>query len=388
MGYKEDYMKYDILNFRPLVPMGAVRDDDNLDKYIDDPDYEAEIKYDGYAMIGWFTPTTARFTTRSVEIESFRAGNPVMNERTDHMPHFKNLQHDLYGTIVDGQIWKEGCTSHDITSMIGGLPQTSWENQKREGKVHYIIYDVIQWLGKDVTNEPRWKRRNFARDVVEHLKAFNPEVAKYIHFVEIVPHEEKRQRYEEIVAAGGEGLVLKHIESKYYEGKINNGKGVPAKHKASKSKGIPYTPWVKWKKYDTFDCVVLGFNPAEMKYTGKEIETWPYWQNQITGEKFIRHDYAEHPIFDTDIPITKGHYYGWPGSIIFGQYSDGEMIEVGNTSGISEHWKEIFKSESDLYIGRVVEVGAMERIKKTGALREPRFIRFRDDKNDFECVIE
>ena len=37
-------------------------------------------------------------------------------------------------------------------------------------------------------------------------------------------------------------------------------------------------------------------------------------------------------------------------------------------------------------IGTVIEVGANELIKKTGKLRHPRFMRFREDKEADRCI--
>jgi ATP dependent DNA ligase domain len=398
----KDYFGREIdLNFRALIPMGAVLIKDGMDEFINDPDYIAEVKYDGYRMIGWFEEDKIRYTTRSVAVESIRSGSPMPTERTDNVPHLRDMKHDLYGTIIDGEFYKPGCRSHDITSMIGGLPETSIANQEREGYVHYVIYDILQYKGEDLTGKPLHQRRLYLKEVLDQLYIINENaefpkgylIEDYVYLSERVPHENKRTTYEKVVAEGGEGLILKHVDSNYHLGKIDkNGKGVPSKIKASSRNGLKHTPWVKWKKYDTFDCVIMGFEPATIEYKGNELETWKYWEDSDEIKlqfinKYEAYKYAtEHGIEIR--PITKFHFYGWPGAIQFGQYKDGKLIKVGDTSGISDENRKKFAENPDAYIGKVVEVGAMERIKKTNALREPRFLRFRDDKNDFECVIE
>lgn len=386
----------DLLNFRPVIPMGAVLIKEGLQKYINNPDYIAEVKYDGYRMLGWLGEYN-RYTTRSVAIDSVREGNPAPTERTDNVPHLRNLNHDLYGTVVDGEFWKPGCRSHDITSMIGGFPETSIANQEREGWVWYVIYDIIQFKGINVEDLPYKKRRELLeKEVYPNLVSLNPKWADHIILSEIVPQKYKITRYEEIVAAGGEGLILKHKDSTYHEGKIDkNGKGVPAKITANSRNGLKHTPWVKWKKYENFDCVIMGFGEASIEYKGNEIETWQFWEDD-DGHKLVLNGMEEATNYSnyngqSVRAITKFHYYNWPGSIIFGQYDeDGKLIEVGNTSGISDQLRKEFAENPEQFVGRVIVVGAMERIKKTKALREPRLIELRSawDKPANECIIE
>lgn len=367
--------------------MGAIPMKEGIEEFANNPDYIAEVKYDGFRMLGWIDEGRVRFTTRSVAVESARAGNPWPTERTDNLPHLRDMQTgDLYGTLLDGEIWKLGCTSHDITSMVGGLPENSIANQEAEGYVTYKMYDILQYKGEDVTHLPYWKRRELLEQVYYYLNDINENIVinspslgldpaalinNYIGISEIVPHDEKESTYTKLITSGGEGMILKHVESTYHIGKIHKGKGVPSKVKASSRNGLKWSPWVKWKKKDTFDCVVLGFSNPTRVYKGSEpLDNWPYWEN---GE-----------------PITKRYHNGWPGAIVFGQYHNGELVEVGNTSGITEEWLERFKNNPHDYIGKVIVVEAMERIKKTNALREPRFLYFREswDKSPEECIIE
>ncbi|GEM_PF-2229217 len=405
---KNKESEVDILNFRPLIPMGAVKPKnyDELVQYIEDPDYIREIKYDGYRMPSWFS-NIIRFTTRSIAIETARNGSPWPTERTDNIPHLKILKHNFNGTIPDGEIWKPGCRSHDITSMIGGLPETSLANQIEKGFVHYMMYDMIQYKGTDFRRVQYHERRRILEDFYQEMLYMNrdwyfehpvtkeilcKDIKDFFHISEIVPFEGSKERWEQIVADGGEGMILKHKNSLYYEGEIRDGKGHPSKVRANKKKGILFIPWLKWKKGDTFDVVITGFKPAEVDYTGKDITSWSYWMTD-DGHKFTATGLEQ--ATDRGMsdgmqvkPITKFHYYGWIGSVSFGQYKDGELVEVGYTSGIKDEMRQEFTENQDKYKGMVAEVFAMEQVPKTGALREPRFIRIRDDKNAFECVIE
>lgn len=397
----------EILEFRPFIPMGAIKEQsEKLEIYIDNPDYISEIKYDGYRMVSWVGSNNIRFTTRNVGKETVRNGSPWPTERTDNVPHLKILRHNHNGTLPDGEIWKPGCRSHDITSMIGGLPETSLTNQIEKGFVHYMMYDMAYYKGKDIRQCGYSERRKILEDFYNEMLYINrdwyfehpvtkeilcKDIKEFLHVSEIVPFEGRRERWEQIVADGGEGMILKHKDSFYYEGLIRDGKAEPAKVKANKKKGIPFTPWVKWKKYDTFDVVIMGFEPAEVDYTGKYPETCQFWEDS-EGYKFMASgiEDATDKCIQRGLsckPITKFHYYGWIGSITFGQYKDGELIQVGNTSGIKDEMRKEFTENKEKYIGLVAEVGSMEQLKN-GSLREPRFLKIRQDKNAFECIVE
>lgn len=402
--------KEDLLRFRPIIQMGAIKPrPDELKAAIEDENYVAEVKYDGYRMLSWQGYNSSRFTTRSIAIETIRAGNPMPTERTDCIPHLINLKNgNLNGTILDGEIWKPNCRSHDITSMVGGLPETSLENQTRDGFVIYMMYDILQYRGNLVTDLPYFERRKLLINVYQELLLLNkdwkfkhPEteeilcndLSNYLKVSEVVPHNKLEETFRKVVLDGGEGLILKHIDSKYHEGKIGkNGKGVPSKVKANKKKGIPFTPWIKYKKIDTVDCVIMGFSPATIDYTGNDINTWQYWLDEETNEKIM----ADAMPIEASLealqygykPITKFHFYDWPGAIILGQYNKkNELIEIGQTSGITDEMRKEFANNPEKYIGKVCEVEVMEQLKN-GALREPRFIQIREnDKNAFECRL-
>ena len=383
-----------MIELRKIIPMGAIKPNvDELKVAIANPDYISEVKYDGYRMV-CYMDKEIRFTTRSIAIESARNGNPTPTERTLNLPHLTCLKHNHSGTIPDGEIWKPGCTSHDITSAIGGFAETSLFNQIRDGFVSYMMYDLLQYKGKDLRSEPYTERRKMLEEFHSDMLYINRSwyfedqicftIKDYLKISEVIPFEGREQKYLEIVESGGEGIILKHKDSLYYEGKISGGKGVPAKIKANKKKGIHFTPWIKWKKKDTFDCVITGYEPASVNYTGSDVSK--YWMSSTTNFK-----YEGNQELISDIPITKFHFKGWIGSIKFGQYDkNGNLIEVGFTSGMSDEIREMFSENKEKYIGRVIKIEAMERIKVTKALREPRFkeLRIEGDKNANECIID
>jgi ATP-dependent DNA ligase len=136
--------------------------------------------------------------------------------------------------------------------------------------------------------------------------------------------KDKRCLYETILATGKEGIMLKRLDATYVEG------------------GRPSNNWIKAKKSATFDCVVLGFSQGAGKY-------------------------------NTQI-----------GAVIFGQYRDGKLIQLGQASGMTDSIRGLMSKYPEQYLGRVAEIKGMERLR-SGALRHPQFVRIRTDKRPSEC---
>ena len=140
---------------------------------------------------------------------------------------------------------------------------------------------------------------------------------------------------ERILSEGGEGIILKDTTAIY---------GEPKK-------------WVKVKKEINADVVIMGYEDA------KEISTKS----------------------DGTVSVTKYHLQGWIGAIIFGQYKDGTLVEMGRTSGFDDETRMLLSEHKKKYLGKVIEIKANER-EPEGAFRHPQFKQFRFDKEAKDCV--
>lgn len=139
----------------------------------------------------------------------------------------------------------------------------------------------------------------------------------------------------DIWARGGEGIILKHAGSTYTEEKL----------------------WVKVKKEETEDVVIMGYDDAKAEST------------KVTGVT----------------SVTKYAKKGWIGAVRFGQYRDGKLVDCGKCSGMDDKLREELSLNGGKYIGTVVEILANER-EETGKFRHPRWVGFREDKNPKDCV--
>lgn len=143
--------------------------------------------------------------------------------------------------------------------------------------------------------------------------------------------------YEAIVAAKGEGLIVKNPDAKYEVG------------------GRPNHTWFKVKAAQTFDVVVTGFTDANKGVTGK--------------------------------------FEGLIGAIEFSAYlPDGTLQYVGKCSGMNDaerrRWTTI--RDSGDTTDRVIEVRANDLVG-SGEYRTPRhpqFVTERIDKNPADCTMD
>ena len=64
-----------------------------------------------------------------------------------------------------------------------------------------------------------------------------------------------------------------------------------------------------------------------------------------------------------------------------------EIIQyLGKCSGMTDGQRQLMSDHPERYIGRVIEIGAMERTKD-GKFRHPQFKMLRDDKDAKMCVM-
>ena len=162
---------------------------------------------------------------------------------------------------------------------------------------------------------------------LEYLDRIRPKFeGDLVHFLPwLMSSTAKRVLYDDILSLGGEGVMLKHRDGLYEEG------------------ARPAGNWYKMKKQATFDCVVMGFTPGQ------------------------------------------GRYAGGVGAVVFGQYVNGMLVELGQASGMTDGIRKDMGDFPNQYTGKVVEIKGQERLR-SGAIRHPQFKGMRPDKSPKSCV--
>ena len=314
----------------------------------DDPNTRAEVKLDGHRFKLHITPGENRLDSRrkSSVTEHF-------SEKTDNAPGIRDvpLWEVLDGTVFDGELCA-GETSSEVSHALG-----SHATPEEKAAIKYVVFDILFYNGTDMRNLQEHGRRS----LLESMFELEPLASlKNIVLIEQTPQTpaEKEAILLKELAAGREGVMVKDRTAIY-------GKG-----------------WTKVKKAASYDVVVMGFDSPKQWSTKKGDET------------------------ETE---TKYWAAGLIGAVIFGQYHEGELVEMGRCSGMDDALRTQLSEGQDArtggekgeqgthtadwpYLGKPFEVEAQERTPpgssryKLGAFRHPRFIRWREDKSAEQCI--
>jgi ATP-dependent DNA ligase len=314
-----------------------------------DPMWIAEEKYDGERRIAQFCGKVVRFTGTPSRV----TGKPV--EKTEQVPQLSGWfdkkaggvplpdsvpPASLDGTVLDGELIMpedvkvDGGGSKYVTAISNSSPEEAVRKQMERGWLRYVVFDCLFYKGKDV----RELRLDERRCLV--AKAMDAWVNPFTLYSIADFNDAKRAWLDDILAGGGEGVILKRRDHKYGD-----------------ERG-----WVKVKGEWTADVVIMGFEDAK--------ET----SRKVNGE----------------VSMTKYAAAGLIGAIRCGQkrppqHANEGFIEIATVSGMTDELRKDFTNDPKAYIGRVIEIKHNGR-EPTGRFRHPRFKRFRSDKRPEDCV--
>lgn len=283
----------------PMLASSPKDQEKELKKIKKKDNWIAEEKIDGSRYVAELKPDKTVFQSRTGKVYE---DNPKLNHINFAVP-------ELDGTILDGEY--DGRSAESLS------------------KNPYYVLDVIQYKGKNQEDKPLYKRKLLRDQVVEQLRFHYPK--KYIKVPESRPAKKADEFFKEIVDRGGEGIVLKNLNSKYEEGKESK-------------------DWEKIKKNKTYDVVITDVIKSTSQTFGPSgLDTFKSLEGSVYNKR-------------------------------------GKLVPVTHIPATSfTHAQHKNLDPAALY-GKVAEVEAMG-IDSQGKLRHPRFIRWRPDKPAKDCRI-
>ena len=344
-------------------------------KACDDGTWFAELKKDGalYMFVKGLEGQTYLFG-RTI---SKKTG--LLTEKSANVPHIiEALNNVPNGTILLGEIYYPGKTSKDVTSIMGCLPEKAIERQKGEyGYIHYYVYDCLGYNGTSLLKYDNWTRYQVTKRIFEKRIPIleweeNENIIKfyrnYIELAEAIT-EEIYHNIGKALSEGEEGLVVKKKTGLYEPGKR------------------PMT-MLKAKQVDHIDAVIIGFKDPEIRYTGKEIESWQYWVGTDDHEE--RLPVGCHYGEPCAIAVTKHYYYNWKNAIEIGAYdNEGNIHSIGTiASGLTDYMREDMSVHPENYLNKVIEIQCMMKDNKEKTLRHGFYLKTRYDKPATDCLLE
>lgn len=213
-----------------------------------DPNWVGEEKLNGVRMKLHITPTGIRIDGRRKSDKTYQ-----YVERTENFPHIKNCAalSKYVGMVLDaellmlnssidtGSVITAG-TMTSTTAVTNCAPNKAHQIQAKHGRAQLFVFDLIRGTdGKPATYDFRSRRH-----ILLKLWMLHGEELRQAGINLVDQTLSKELLCQKVLAAGGEGIMLKDIRAIYAEGK--------------RAKTI-----LKWKKIYTNDGFVSGYVPAE-----------------------------------------------------------------------------------------------------------------------------
>lgn len=294
---------------------------------------------------------------------------PQLNEFFSALPNGTCLLGELYFPSKPG--------SRNVTTIMGCLAEKAVDRQSKGEKLHFYVFDCLAYAGQNMLNFPAKTRFDMvARMTVDEYP--------YVSYAIYYSGKELWAMLQEVLMRGDEGIVITHQGAHYEPGK-----------RPSKT-----TLKIKKELKQTIDCFFTGVGSAPTReYTGKEIETWQYWENLVTGEKMQGDYYKEYHNGAAIEPVTKGYFNGWKGSLeigvlkndptskcrINGEIYEGKtIVSLGWLSGLPDE----MKAEPIKFAFKPMEVTAMEYDGISHTLRHGKMVGWRKDLTITDCSLE
>lgn len=308
-----------------------------------------------------------------------RGVNGKFADKHEWVPHLQPLYDALpNGSCLLGELYFPSAPgSRNVTTIMGCLKEKAVARQDKGEKLNFYVFDILAWSGESWLNTKAKDRFSWVSNMVGD--AFG-----YVSFARYVAGEDLWAMLQDILARDDEGVVITYKDGVYEPGK-----------RPSKT-----TLKIKKELRQTIDCFFTGRGSAPThEYTGKEIVSWKYWEDEVTGKKIEGEMYKAYCEGSPIIPVTKGYFHGWAGSLEIGvlkksmgsrcvingvEYKDTVVYPIGWLSGVTDEMKADVKK----YAFKPIEVTAMQWDNENHTLRHGKMVGWRKDLALTDCSFE
>lgn len=298
--------------------------------------------------------------------------------KAEWIPHIcEEMKHFPNGTAFVGELYfPEHEGSRNVTTVMGCKADKAVARQKENEALHYYIFDVYAYNNDIFYRYDMRTRSNFINEDLKEIIMQNE-----CHCVESATYytgEDLWNLLDYNFVNGREGIVITKLNSKPESGKRTARKTIK----------------VKKELVVEADCFFTGnWKPAVMDYTGKNVGEWTYWYDTKNDKKLMGQQYVNDYLNGLPIiPVSKGFYYGWAGSLEFGVYSKtkDEIVPLGWIKNLPEEVKIDIVRDRTQFIKLPVKISAMEIENDTRKFRHAKVveIRSKEDIDWKECSWE
>ncbi len=349
-----------------IWPQGASpmpKDEAVLQELIDNKDYIYEYKYRGVRATLHIPPEGVEETARIFGRNAVQDNPTRPHEFTPKLMHLATLKFpkELEGTVLDGEILstKYGHTVGSDAKIAGDL---SAEDGRDNSHLYFVAFDMPVLNCKEIVNKP-WHERRQLLEIVCHKLVLEGIDIKASWYTD----KDKAEAHNRILAAGGEGGIFKNIHATYSYGK---------KPKA----------WIKWKRIETDDVVIMGYTIAEPgKYNnGMDIVLI----GAIEYGMYVECTLEQYNIFMNKHGLTEIRKYGDKPE--FFKSADDKFYQltyVGKCSGLSDPARREFTSNGNAYLGKVMKIYRHEK-SADGTDNLARYGGMHEDKEAYMCIYD
>lgn len=335
---------YTIDDFPMMTPMKYYNNEDTSNAkrqaMIDNKDgeYIATKKNDGdWAMlIHW---NRGKNLVRSRSISKVTG---VYGDYTAKVPHIvEEMDNWPDNTVVLAELcWdQDGTNANTVGTILRCLPAKAVERQK-ENKLKAVVFDLLMVDSKDLTGLGYYFR-------LEEVLLFPRGLYTY-------PTDVFTQDFaaaaDQIIAGGGEGIVIQRCDYTYNPGNRTAWKTLKLK-----------------QQLPEMELKVVGVLEPKKFYEGDCPETWEYeLEDPMTHDRYL---------------VTKPYYFGWKNGITV-ELPDGTTCDVA--SGLTDDDREWLATEAAQQMIDNEELYAVVKamsFNDKGRLRHPSLVRLRNEVN-------